>query len=85
MTEVLPGVHDMTGAIALPDDNWFFTQTEMPQGKVLAASLFWLRSALLRSSWQSEIRSSAGIYCLKLLNVGQPTDKAGFIIFANNT
>ncbi|EPJ3890248.1 TPA: hypothetical protein ACSW2U_001231 [Enterobacter roggenkampii] len=38
MTEVLPGVHDMTGAIALPDDNWFFTQTEMPQGKVLAVN-----------------------------------------------
>lgn len=36
MTEVIPGFHDVTGAIALPDDNWFFTTTEIPEGKVLA-------------------------------------------------
>ncbi|MGL5103066.1 MAG: hypothetical protein ACRC6N_11155 [Plesiomonas sp.] len=36
MTEVLPDVHDMTGAIALPDDNWFFTAPEIPKGMKLA-------------------------------------------------
>ncbi|MEE9683356.1 hypothetical protein [Lelliottia amnigena] len=36
MTEVLPGIHDMTGVIPLPDDCWFFTATEMPEGKQLA-------------------------------------------------
>lgn len=38
MTEVLPGIHDTTGAIQLPDDNWFFTITEIPEGKILAAN-----------------------------------------------
>lgn len=38
MTEVLPGVHDMTDAIDLPDDNWFFTTSEIPEGKVLAVN-----------------------------------------------
>lgn len=36
LTEVLPGIHDMTGAISLPDDCWFFTASEMPEGKHLA-------------------------------------------------
>jgi len=39
MTEVLPGFHDTTGAIELPDDNWFFTMTEIPEGKELAVNL----------------------------------------------
>ncbi|QRG80924.1 hypothetical protein [Citrobacter sp. R56] len=38
MTEVLPGMHDMIGAVGLPDDYWFFTQTEMPEGKMLAVN-----------------------------------------------
>ncbi|MWF90689.1 hypothetical protein GQE97_09820 [Escherichia coli] len=38
MTEVLPGVHDMRGAIALPDDNWFFTASEIPEGMELAVN-----------------------------------------------
>ena len=38
MTEVLPGIHDMTGAVGLPDDYWFFTQTEIPEGKRLAVN-----------------------------------------------
>ncbi|EGO9251367.1 hypothetical protein ACSG1H_001581 [Escherichia coli CFT073] len=38
MTEVIPGVHDTTGAIELPDDNWFFTATEIPEGKMLAVN-----------------------------------------------
>lgn len=35
MTEVIPGIHDTTGAIELPDDYWFFTMTEIPQGMEL--------------------------------------------------
>lgn len=38
MTEVLPGIHDTTGAIQLPDNNWFFTTIEMPEGKMLAVN-----------------------------------------------
>ncbi|EJV9556416.1 hypothetical protein ACNJ8R_004443 [Cronobacter sakazakii] len=38
MTEVLPGIHDMTGAISLPDDNWFFTTSEIPEGMELAVN-----------------------------------------------
>ncbi|CAI1231551.1 Uncharacterised protein [Serratia liquefaciens] len=38
MTEALPGIHDMTGAVELPDDYWFFTQTEIPDGKRLAVN-----------------------------------------------
>lgn len=38
MTEIIPGIHDMTGAIELPDDNWFFTTTEIPEGMKLAAN-----------------------------------------------
>ncbi|WP_312070092.1 MULTISPECIES: hypothetical protein [Enterobacteriaceae] len=36
MTEVLPGFHDITGAIELPEDNWFFVTTEIPEGKQLS-------------------------------------------------
>lgn len=35
LTEVIPGLHDVTGAIELPEDNWFFTMTEIPQGMEL--------------------------------------------------
>ncbi|EFB7859108.1 hypothetical protein FRY33_22925 [Escherichia coli] len=38
MTEVIPGFHDTTGAIELPDDNWFFTSTEIPDSKMLAVN-----------------------------------------------
>lgn len=38
MTEVLPGIHDATGAIELPNDNWFFTTHEIPEGKMLAVN-----------------------------------------------
>lgn len=38
MTEVIPGFHDTTGAIELPDDNWFFTTYEIPEGKMLAVN-----------------------------------------------
>ncbi len=38
MTEVLAGIHDTTGAIQLPDDNWFFTIDQIPEGKRLAVS-----------------------------------------------
>ncbi|MFP2424298.1 hypothetical protein ACLEXA_22685 [Pseudescherichia vulneris] len=38
MTEVIPGFHDIAGAIELPDDNWFFTETEIPEGKMLAVN-----------------------------------------------
>ena len=37
-TEVIPGIHDTSGAIELPDDNWYFTTTEIPEGKMLAAN-----------------------------------------------
>lgn len=36
MTEVLPGFHDTYGAVELPEDNWFFTMTEIPEGKKLS-------------------------------------------------
>lgn len=36
MTEVLPGIHDMTNAIELPDSNWFFSMTEIPEGKCIS-------------------------------------------------
>ena len=35
LTEVIPGLHDVTVAIELPEDNWFFTMTEIPQGMEL--------------------------------------------------
>lgn len=38
MTEVLEGIHDTAGAIELPDDNWFFTTSEIPEGKMLAVN-----------------------------------------------
>ncbi|MEG6427340.1 hypothetical protein QCN07_22155 [Enterobacter hormaechei] len=38
LTEVIPGFHDITDAIELPDDNWFFKTTEIPEGKMLAAN-----------------------------------------------
>ncbi|MBM2904200.1 hypothetical protein [Escherichia coli] len=38
MTEVIPGFHDTTGAVQLSDDNWFFTMTEIPEGKMLAVN-----------------------------------------------
>lgn len=38
LTEVIPGFHDITDAIELPDDNWFFKTTEIPEGKMLAVN-----------------------------------------------
>ena len=35
LTEVIPGLHDVTGALELPEDHWFFTMTELPQGMEL--------------------------------------------------
>ena len=32
LTEVIPGLHDVTGAVELPEDNWFFTASEIPEG-----------------------------------------------------
>ena len=32
MTEVIHGFHDTVGAIELPEDNWFFTMREIPEG-----------------------------------------------------
>ena len=37
-TEVISGFHDTTGAIELPDNNWFFTTYEIPEGKMLAVN-----------------------------------------------
>lgn len=36
MTEVLPGFHDITDAIELPENNWFFVTTEIPEGMQLS-------------------------------------------------
>ncbi|MBU5667428.1 hypothetical protein KQJ14_18740 [Enterobacteriaceae bacterium S32_ASV_15] len=36
LTEVIPGFHDTTGAIELPDDSWFFTMKDIPIGKILS-------------------------------------------------
>jgi hypothetical protein len=38
MTEVIPGFHDTKGAIELPEDNWFFTTSEIKKGKKLAVN-----------------------------------------------
>lgn len=38
MTEVIPGIHSTENAIELPDDNWFFASTEIPDGKMLAVN-----------------------------------------------
>lgn len=38
MTEVIPGFHNTTGAIEVSDDNWFFSSTEIPDGKMLAVN-----------------------------------------------
>lgn len=38
MTEVLTGIHNTARAISLPDDNWFFTLSYMPKGKMLAVN-----------------------------------------------
>ena len=38
LTEVIPGIHSTEGAIELPDDYWFFTATEIPDGKMLAVN-----------------------------------------------
>lgn len=38
MTEVIRGFHDINGAIELPDDFWFFTLSEIPDGKMLAVN-----------------------------------------------
>ncbi|HBN0855728.1 hypothetical protein EIZ89_09565 [Escherichia coli] len=38
LTEVIPGIHSTEGAVEVPDDNWFFTATEIPAGKMLAAN-----------------------------------------------
>lgn len=39
MTEVIPGLHDTTGAVELPSDNWFFTSPEIPEGMVLRVNV----------------------------------------------
>lgn len=38
MTEAIPGIHNTEGAVELPDDNWFFTTAEIPEGKMLAVN-----------------------------------------------
>jgi len=38
MTEVLPAIHDMAGAVELPEDNWFFKMSEIPEGMQLAVN-----------------------------------------------
>ncbi|HAT2288525.1 TPA: hypothetical protein I8190_005360 [Citrobacter freundii] len=38
LTEIIPGIHSTEGAVELPDDNWFFTATEIPDGKMLAVN-----------------------------------------------
>lgn len=38
LTEIIPGIHSAEGAVELPDDNWFFTATEIPDGKMLAVN-----------------------------------------------
>ncbi|HCB1457894.1 TPA: hypothetical protein OX923_003918 [Citrobacter farmeri] len=38
LTEVIPGIHSIEGAVELPDDNWFFVTDSVPGGKVLVAN-----------------------------------------------
>ncbi|CDH32044.1 hypothetical protein [Xenorhabdus bovienii] len=38
LTEVLPEIHNISGAIELPDDCWFFCTQEIPQGKMLSVN-----------------------------------------------
>jgi hypothetical protein len=34
-TEALEGIHNLDGCKLLEDDNWFFTSSEIPEGKML--------------------------------------------------
>lgn len=38
MTEVLPEIHDVNGAVKLSNDNWFFKTKEIPEGMELAVN-----------------------------------------------
>ncbi|EHX86391.1 hypothetical protein ECDEC14C_3485 [Escherichia coli DEC14C] len=38
LTEVIPGLHDVTGAVELPEDNWFFTASEIPEGMEISVN-----------------------------------------------
>ncbi|MEY8770315.1 hypothetical protein AB6T85_07735 [Erwinia sp. ACCC 02193] len=38
MTEVIPGLHDVKGAVELADDNWFFTDNRVPEDKNLTVN-----------------------------------------------
>ncbi|HGC8079103.1 TPA: hypothetical protein ACI1IU_003565 [Yersinia enterocolitica] len=38
LNEVIPGIHSIEGAVELPGDNWFFTATKIPDGKMLAVN-----------------------------------------------
>lgn len=38
MTEVLSTIHNVDGAIKLPDDHWFFLFQEIPDGKILTVN-----------------------------------------------
>lgn len=36
MTEVLVGLHDIECSIQLPDEHWFFKETQIPKDKIIA-------------------------------------------------
>lgn len=38
LNEVIPGIHDVEGAVELPDNNWFFVMDSIPEGKELAVN-----------------------------------------------
>ena len=38
LTEVIPCLHDVTGAVELPEDNWFFTASEIPEGMEISVN-----------------------------------------------
>ncbi|PKH24215.1 hypothetical protein CIG19_07160 [Enterobacterales bacterium CwR94] len=38
LTEAIPGIHNLEGTTELPDDNWFFVDSKIPDGKVLSVN-----------------------------------------------
>ncbi|CNH94379.1 Uncharacterised protein [Yersinia pekkanenii] len=37
-TEYIVGMHDVSECTELPDDNWFFTTSRIPEGKELSVN-----------------------------------------------
>ncbi|EOI3576543.1 hypothetical protein BS412_14740 [Cronobacter turicensis] len=38
LTEVIPGIHDVSGAVELPETHWFFKTQQIPEGSQLTVN-----------------------------------------------